>query len=70
MSYKIKTIIKGVSKIALPVIAECSEGFKVNKSLNEENIINEYSVSNFYQTAKMTCYSFYKPQYIKNKNDQ
>ena len=68
MSIKVKDKIK-YKNVSLPIIADLSVGFIANKNLNVDKIDFQHCISNFYQTNKMVCYSFYKPRYILKKND-
>ncbi len=63
---KIKNLINQKTKVSLPVIMECSEGFKYSKT--SDKIAHVHSV--YYQTSKMICYSIYKLSYIPSQNDQ
>lgn len=70
MEFKIDKLVNtdAKSKVALPIIADCSIGYKINKKLNIDDEL--YVNSTFYQTSKMICYSFYKPLHIKSTNDK
>lgn len=63
---KIKNLIYKKRKLPLPIIMECSEGFKYKKTSDK----SVYVHSIYYQTSKMICYSIYKLPYIPSQNDQ
>lgn len=70
MKFKTNNTVKTRTKsnISLPIIADCSVGFRINKQLFVDETLYENSI--FYQTSKMICYAFYKPLHIKKNNDK
>lgn len=62
---KVKNLIDKKNKVPLPIIMECSEGFKYRKT--SDKIMHVHS--RYYQTSKMACYSIYKLSYIPSQND-
>lgn len=67
---KINEIVNTLNnkEVTLPVITNCSSGFKINDTSNQET--ENYLSSLFYQTSKMICYSFHKPLYLNRSNDK
>lgn len=61
---KIKTLLSIDEKINLPVIADCSEGFKYSKSA----MLPNYVSSSFFQTTKLVCFTVHKPLYLTSSS--